>query len=120
MVKSVLGVNHQGLQDWLIQRVSAVVMAIYSIAMVAYFLFSSPLDFVNWHALFAHVWMKVATLLFVASFLFHVDYLYRLRETVLADDCFKCSCFHFISGLLLLGAIDSLGCIINEFTDADI
>jgi succinate dehydrogenase / fumarate reductase membrane anchor subunit len=71
MVKSVLGVNHQGLQDWLIQRVSAVVMAIYSIAMVAYFLFSSPLDFVNWHALFAHVWMKVATLLFVASFLFH-------------------------------------------------
>jgi succinate dehydrogenase / fumarate reductase membrane anchor subunit len=71
MVKSVLGVNHQGLQDWLIQRVSAVIMAIYSIGMISYFLIGGPIEFVNWHALFAHVWMKIATILCVASLLFH-------------------------------------------------
>jgi succinate dehydrogenase / fumarate reductase membrane anchor subunit len=71
MVKSVLGVNHQGLQDWLIQRVSAVVMAVYSVGIIGYLLINSPIDFVNWHALFAHVWMKIATILFVASLLFH-------------------------------------------------
>ncbi len=31
MVKSVLGVNHQGLRDWVIQRVSAIIMAAYTI-----------------------------------------------------------------------------------------
>jgi succinate dehydrogenase / fumarate reductase membrane anchor subunit len=49
MVKSVLGVNHQGLQDWLIQRVSAVVMAVYSVGIIAYLLINYPVDFVNWH-----------------------------------------------------------------------
>jgi len=71
MVKSVLGVNHQGLSDWLIQRVSAVIMAVYSVGMIAFFLMNSQLDFVSWHLLFTHAWMKVATILFVMSLLFH-------------------------------------------------
>ena len=33
MVKSVLSVNHQGLRDWIIQRVSAIVMAVYFIGL---------------------------------------------------------------------------------------
>jgi succinate dehydrogenase / fumarate reductase membrane anchor subunit len=71
MVKSVLGVNHQGLRDWLVQRVSAVVMAIYFTALVIYFLSHPHIDFVSWHALFAHSWMKVATILCVTALLFH-------------------------------------------------
>jgi succinate dehydrogenase / fumarate reductase membrane anchor subunit len=71
MVKSVLGVNHQGLRDWFVQRISAVVMAVYSIGMIAYFLMHSSVDFAGWHSLFAHTWMKVGTLLFVASLLLH-------------------------------------------------
>lgn len=71
MVKSVLGVNHQGLRDWLVQRVSAVVMAIYSVSMIAYFLITPSIDFVSWHALFAHASVKIATILFVAALLFH-------------------------------------------------
>jgi succinate dehydrogenase / fumarate reductase membrane anchor subunit len=71
MVKSVLGVNHRGLQDWLIQRVSAIVMAIYSTGMIAYFLMHAPVDYMNWHLLFGHTWMKVATMLFVASLMLH-------------------------------------------------
>ncbi|RDI42727.1 succinate dehydrogenase, hydrophobic membrane anchor protein [Aquicella lusitana] len=71
MVKSVLGVNHQGLRDWAIQRASAILMAIYSIGLVAYLLCNPGLSFAEWHTLFSHTWMKVATILFLVSILFH-------------------------------------------------
>jgi succinate dehydrogenase / fumarate reductase membrane anchor subunit len=71
MVKTVLGVSHQGLRDWFIQRVSAVVMAVYTIWFVYYFLSHPNLSFSDWHGLFAHVWMKLLTILFFASLLFH-------------------------------------------------
>ena len=71
MVKSVLGVNHSGLRDWLIQRITAVVMTVYSIGIIIYFVMNPDLSFNNWHFLFTHLWMKVATLLFIVSLLFH-------------------------------------------------
>jgi len=71
MVKSVLGVNHQGLRDWVIQRASAILMAIYSIGLLAYIVMHPGLSYVEWYALFAHQWMKVATLLVLLSLLFH-------------------------------------------------
>lgn len=71
MVKSVLGVNHQGLRDWIIQRVSAIFMAIYSVWLVSYFFCHPGLSFAEWHGLFSNGWVKVATLLFILSLLFH-------------------------------------------------
>lgn len=71
MVKSVLGVNHQGLRDWLIQRVSAIIMAIYSVTFFVFFLTHTPLTYLDWHGLFSSMWMKIATLLFLLSLLFH-------------------------------------------------
>jgi succinate dehydrogenase / fumarate reductase membrane anchor subunit len=71
MVKSVLGVSHQGLRDWMFQRISAIVMAIYSIGFIAFFVFHRDLSFAEWHGLFANMWMKVATLLVIVALLFH-------------------------------------------------
>ena len=71
MVKSVLGVHHQGLRDWIIQRLSAIIMAAYSFFLILYFLTSSNLTFADWHYLFAHPFMKIATLLFLISLLYH-------------------------------------------------
>lgn len=71
MVKSVLGVAHQGLRDWSIQRISALILAIYSIGLVGYVLFHSGLTFAQWHGLFSFSWMKVSTLLFTAAVLWH-------------------------------------------------
>jgi succinate dehydrogenase / fumarate reductase membrane anchor subunit len=71
MVKSVLGVNHQGLRDWVIQRISAILMAVYSIALVLYLLTHPGLSFAEWHGLFAQEWMKVITILFLLSLLWH-------------------------------------------------
>jgi succinate dehydrogenase / fumarate reductase membrane anchor subunit len=71
MVKSVLGVNHRGLTDWLIQRVSAVIMVFYSVGMIVYFFKHPNLNFITWHTLFSYSWIKIATILFVSSLLLH-------------------------------------------------
>jgi succinate dehydrogenase / fumarate reductase membrane anchor subunit len=71
MVKSVLGVNHQGLRDWVLQRVSAILMAVYSIGLILYILLHPDLSYQNWQILFAHRGMKVASSLFLACLLFH-------------------------------------------------
>jgi succinate dehydrogenase / fumarate reductase, membrane anchor subunit len=72
MVKTVLGVAHQGLRDWIIQRLSAIYLALYSVSMIAFFVVNPNVSYVTWHALFANPWMKIATILCVTSLLPHV------------------------------------------------
>lgn len=71
MVKSVLGVNHQGLRDWVIQRVSAVYMAIYTISLITCIICHRGLSYAEWRGIFLPVWVKVATIIFVVSVMFH-------------------------------------------------
>lgn len=71
MVKSILSVKHQGLQDWLIQRVTAIFMAIYSIGLIAYLMMHPQLAYYEWHGLFVSMWVKVVTILFILCLLFH-------------------------------------------------
>jgi succinate dehydrogenase / fumarate reductase membrane anchor subunit len=71
MVKSVLSVAHEGLRDWIVQRVSALMMAVYSIGLVIYVVSNPELSFAEWHGIFAETWVKVATLLFVLALAFH-------------------------------------------------
>lgn len=71
MVKSVLSVHHQGLKDWIIQRLSALIMAIYTLGLIGYFVCHPNLTYADWHHLFSQNWMKVITILFILSLLFH-------------------------------------------------
>ena len=71
MVKSVLGVSHQGTRDWMIQRASAIFMAIYSLGLIINFMLFQELTYIEWHSLFAQGWMKIFTILFISGLLFH-------------------------------------------------
>ena len=62
---------HYGLRDWLAQRITAVIMAVYSIIAVGVFLINKNITYVVWRDLFAQGWMRVATLLFMASLAWH-------------------------------------------------
>ncbi|GJL71842.1 MAG: succinate dehydrogenase, hydrophobic membrane anchor protein [Nitrosomonas sp.] len=62
---------HYGLKDWLVQRVSAVLMASYLVLLMAIVLFSTPLDYVAWKTIFNYQWMRIATFLFLASLFWH-------------------------------------------------
>ena len=66
-VSSVLSLTKNGVLDWLVQRVTAVILGAYSVVMVAYLLLQPELDFATWKAFMATTWMQVFTLLAVIS-----------------------------------------------------
>lgn len=71
MVKRKLTGAHYGLRDWAMQRITAVVMLVYTIAFFC-FLFSllGARDYAQWQAFFDKVWVKVFTqITFIALFL---------------------------------------------------
>lgn len=62
---------HYGLKDWLVQRVSAVLMAFYLVLLMAVVSFLAPQDYAAWKALFNNQWMRIATFLFLLSLFWH-------------------------------------------------
>ena len=62
---------HYGLKDWLAQRISALVLAVYALILFFVWAGSGPLDFHAWQAIFAGAWMKVLTLLAALALIWH-------------------------------------------------
>jgi len=71
MVRRVPVGAHYGLRDWLVQRVTAVVMAVYSLMMLALVVFAPPAHYGAWKGLFAQQWFRLASLLFALSVFWH-------------------------------------------------
>ena len=71
MVDRVVTGAHYGLRDWLAQRITAVIMAAYSVILAVMFFFGAPINYGVWTNLFAQGWMRVATLLFALSLAWH-------------------------------------------------
>jgi len=70
VVNRVIVGAHYGLKDWLAQRVTALVMIVYTVIFLVA-LGRGTVSYASWKALFAQEWMRFATLLFVASVLIH-------------------------------------------------
>ena len=62
---------HYGLGDWLAQRITAVIMAVYCVILLVVVLRGAPLSHGVLKDLFSHGWMRVATLLFAVSYAWH-------------------------------------------------
>ncbi len=62
---------HYGLRDWLAQRATSVVMALFTVAVIVQVLLPGPLDYYRWSAIFSRQWMKVLTFVVVVSLLYH-------------------------------------------------
>jgi succinate dehydrogenase / fumarate reductase membrane anchor subunit len=71
MVKAATSLGRTGLQDWLIQRVSAVGLAAYIIFIFITILRHSPLHYSAWKIIFSSHWMKGFTLLALLSLITH-------------------------------------------------
>ena len=69
MVTSVTSFSRTGLSDWLIQRVTSLVLLAYFL-LIAYQLTGS-VDYTSWRALFDQTWMKVFTLMAALSLVAH-------------------------------------------------
>jgi len=71
MVRRVLVGAHYGLTDWLVQRLSAVVMAVYTLMLLAIAGYEGGIDYALWQALFANSAFRVATLVFGLAVFWH-------------------------------------------------
>jgi succinate dehydrogenase / fumarate reductase membrane anchor subunit len=61
-----------GLRDWLAQRITGALIALYALFLAAWLLASPrPVDYAAWKGLFASGWMRVATLLLAVSLVWH-------------------------------------------------
>jgi succinate dehydrogenase / fumarate reductase membrane anchor subunit len=69
MVTSVTSFSRSGLSDWLIQRVTSLVLLSYFVV-IAYQLLGS-VDYTSWRMLFDQTWMKVFTLMAALSLAAH-------------------------------------------------
>jgi succinate dehydrogenase / fumarate reductase membrane anchor subunit len=71
MVKREIVGAHYGLRDWLAQRITAVVMGVYTLMILAVLANMPRLDYSHWKALWDLPVMRYATLLFLLSLYFH-------------------------------------------------
>jgi len=62
---------HYGLGDWLLQRLTAVVMAIYTVGFVACIAWQTPSSYAAWKAIFAGPVVRLSTMFFLAALLYH-------------------------------------------------
>ena len=63
---------HYGLRDWLAQRVTAALMALFTLLVLAQVIFSKgPMGYDKWAGIFSSQWMKVLTFTVIIALLYH-------------------------------------------------
>jgi len=62
---------HHGTGDWLLQRLTAVVMAVYTVVLVGALIVCKPTTYAVWKEMFASGFFRVATLVAFAALLYH-------------------------------------------------
>ena len=63
---------HYGLRDWLAQRVTACLMALFTLLVLVQIIFSKgPLGYNKWAGIFSAQWMKVLTFTIIVALLYH-------------------------------------------------
>jgi succinate dehydrogenase / fumarate reductase membrane anchor subunit len=62
---------HYGLKDWILQRVTAVIMVVFTVVLLGAFLFAGDASYEGWSGLFANQFMKLLTFLSLISLFYH-------------------------------------------------
>jgi len=62
---------HYGWRDWLSQRITAALMALFTLLVLLQVLLPGPLNYDKWSGIFAAQWMKVLTFVVIVSLLYH-------------------------------------------------
>lgn len=71
MLNKVFSKGYAGLRNWMLQRLTAAIMAVYSVVVGVLLISRQPTQFEQWQAIFSPLWMRVATLLFLFSLFAH-------------------------------------------------
>ena len=63
---------HYGFRDWLSQRVTASLMALFTLAVIVQVLLPGEMGYDKWSGIFSSQWMKVLTFVVIVALLYHV------------------------------------------------
>ena len=70
-MKSATGLTGSGSRDWFLQRVSAVVLAVYTVVVLGWILLNGGFNFEQWYGFMMTTPMKILSLLAVFSLVAH-------------------------------------------------
>ena len=71
MVTCVTNCTRNGLGDWLLQRVSALLIGAYTIFLAVFFLMHCPMTFAIWSGLYNQVWFEIFSTMVLFALLGH-------------------------------------------------
>lgn len=63
--------NHRGFYDWIVQRVSAILIGGYAVFILAFILTHGSMSYATWSGLFSNTLMRMATLIVVFAVIWH-------------------------------------------------
>ena len=101
MVNNVTSLGRSGLHDWLLQRVSAIIIAAYSFILIGYVVLHQPLVYQDWHQLFSGISIKIFSFIFVLSIVLHA----RVGIWTVLTDYIKCVYLRVTLQVLLVVAL---------------
>ena len=70
-MKSATSFSRSGLSDWLVQRVSAVILAVYTVVLFGFIVANPGMDYVTWHDFMTTTVMRIFTFMALLSFVGH-------------------------------------------------
>lgn len=71
MMESGTSLTSTGLRDWIVQRVTAVILGLYFIFLLGFFALHPHLSYEQWQTLFAHPGMRIFSFLALVSLVGH-------------------------------------------------
>ncbi len=69
--RTVVGAGY-GFRDWLAQRVTAALMALFTLIVLVQVLLPGPMGYDKWSGIFSAQWMKVVTFSVIVALAYHV------------------------------------------------
>lgn len=66
-----MSLQAQGMRAWLLQRLTAIYIAIYSLSLIVWVVSNVPVNYNSWFSLFSHPLILISTVIFYLSILIH-------------------------------------------------
>ena len=71
VMKSATNFSRSGVSDWILQRVSAVILAVYFVVIIGWLIFASEVSYTTWHDFMTCTVMRIFSLLAIVSLAAH-------------------------------------------------
>ena len=98
MVTNITSLSGNGLRDWFIQRVTAVILGIYFIIFAGFFLTHHHVDYHQWSAFYQHPFFKIVNVIAILSLVKHA----WIGLWTVTTDYLKCACLRVGVQMLIL------------------